>query len=63
MIKMMGDESRKLVKGVVTDVYFMRGAIQYDQMLTLPIPERLVLQEFLEERFDVEKDRPATQIY
>jgi len=54
----MKGESRTLVKSVVQLVYFMRGSIQYDDMMFRTPGEREVMEEFIEERFETEKKNP-----
>lgn len=60
-IKQMFDRLRKstndLVKDVIQLVYFMRGSIQYDAMLHMTYAERKLVQEFIEERLDVESKK------
>ena len=38
-------------------VYFMRGSIQYDDMMFRTPGERDVIQEFIESRLDVENKK------
>jgi hypothetical protein len=54
----MGAESRELVRSFISLVYFMRGSISYDQMMWRTYAERVLIKEFLEERFEEEKKNP-----
>lgn len=58
MFKRMTAEVRMLIRSVIQLVYFMRGAIQYDDMLLRTPAERQLFEEFITERFEVEKDSP-----
>lgn len=58
MLQRMGAESRELVKSFISLVYFMRGAITYDQMMWRTFAERVLIKEFLDERFEEEKKNP-----
>ena len=66
-IKQMFDrfqsESRSILNAVVNDVYYMRGSIQYKEMLDLPIPERDAITKFLKEHLENEAKKPPVQIY
>lgn len=57
MIDRMQSESRALIKSLVNLVYFMRGSISYDQMMWMTFAEREVVKDFLDERFEIEKNR------
>ena len=61
MFNRMRAEVRDLIHGVIQLVYFMRGAIQYDDMLLRTPAERQMFEEFISERFEVEKDNPFPQ--
>lgn len=51
-------DARAIIKSTVEVVYFMRGAIQYDDMMYRTAGERDIIHEFLEERMEKEKDNP-----
>jgi hypothetical protein len=55
MLQRMGAESRSLVVSMISLVYFMRGAISYDEMMWRTYAERVLIKEFLDERFEIEK--------
>lgn len=60
IIRMFGrlrKEVKTLIRSVVEMVYFMRGSIQYDDLMFRTPGERAVIQEFLDERFETEKKR------
>ena len=39
-------------------VYFMRGSIQYEDMMLRTPAERQIFEEFISERLEIEKDSP-----
>ncbi len=51
-------EAGNLVKQVVSIVYFMRGSIQYDDMMFRTPAERDVFEEFIKERMELQKKIP-----
>lgn len=51
-------EISDLISYCITLTYFMRGAIQYQQMLETTFAERELIEEFLKKRFDVEAKNP-----
>lgn len=55
MFKRMQHECQLLMKSVIYLVYYMRGAIQYNDMLQRTFIERELIREFIDERFDQEK--------
>ena len=57
MFVRLRNESRDLLKSVISLVYFMRGSIQYDDMMLMTPVERELVNEFLKDRFEQEKDR------
>ena len=58
MIEQMESESRGLIKAIISLVYFMRGSIKYDDMMWMTFGERLAIKDFLDERFEIEKNNP-----
>jgi len=54
----MRSEVRSLISHVIQLVYFMRGGIQYDDMMLRTPAERQLFEEFISERFEIEKDNP-----
>lgn len=61
MLMRMGAESRALLKSFISLVYFMRGAISYDALMWMTYAERVLVKEFLDERFEAEKKNPHPQ--
>ena len=57
-IRRIQREAEGIVKTVISLVYFMRGAISYTEMMQMSIPERRLISEFLDERFEVESKNP-----
>lgn len=57
MFVRLRNESRDLLKSVISLVYYMRGSIQYDDMMLMTPVERELVNDFLKDRFEAEKDR------
>jgi len=58
MVDGMDRESRKLLESIVSLVYFMRGAISYNDMMWMTHGEREVIKDFLDTRFETESKNP-----
>ena len=58
MIARMQKESRELLKSMLSLSYFMRGAITYDDMFWRTYAERELIKDFLDDRFEIEKNNP-----
>jgi len=56
MFNRMRAEVRTTIMNVIQLVYFMRGAIQYDDMLQRTPVERQMFEEFIEARLESQKD-------
>jgi len=56
MFTRLTKEVRIIIRNVVQLVYYMRGAIQYDDMLQRTPAEREIFEEFIAERFEAQKD-------
>jgi hypothetical protein len=54
MFEWMRKSSRALTKDLIQLVYFMRGAISYQEALLLTPGERDLMQEFISERLESE---------
>ena len=54
MFNRMNRESRQVVKSILQLVYFMRGSIQYGDMLLLSHAERDMINDFIKERLEAE---------
>lgn len=48
---------------IVELTYFMRGSIQYHDMLHMSIPERNAISEFISSHLERELKKPAYAIY
>lgn len=57
MTKSFESEVRGLYKSGIEMMYYMRGALTKDEMLTLTAFERDIIVEFLKERLDDEKKK------
>lgn len=57
MFDSMGKERKRLVKSVIQLVYFMRGSVQYDQMMNMSLIERDMINEFIEARLEAESKK------
>lgn len=57
MFQSMDNERRRLIKALVQLVYFMRGSIQYEELLNRTKMERDIMQEFIEQRLEVESKK------
>lgn len=58
MLTKMQSEARSLLTSMVSLSYFMRGAITYEDMFWRTYSERQLIKEFLDERFEIEKNNP-----
>ena len=54
MFEQMHNEQRRIMKSVIELVYFMRGSIQYDDMMKRSLIERDLITEFLNDRLEIE---------
>lgn len=59
----LSKETSGLIEHIVELTYFMRGSIQYHDMLNLSVPERIAVAEFINSRLEVELQRPRYAIY
>ena len=50
-------ESRNIIKEVLQLVYFMRGAVQYHDMLMMTYGERDLISDFIKERLEQESGK------
>lgn len=58
MFNRMRIESRGIIKDIISLVYFMRGSIQYEDMLLRTPIERELISEFISERIEIESTHP-----
>lgn len=57
MFERLDRERRLILENIIQLVYFMRGAIQYHDMLNMSQIERQAVAMFLEKRLDAEKEK------
>ena len=57
MFTRMSQERQRIIKSIIQLVYFMRGSIQYRDMLDMSLVERQAVSEFIENRLDVERGK------
>lgn len=53
----MRKETRGLLKEVISLVYFMRGSIQYRDMMTMTPVEREMISDFIKDRLEQESNK------
>lgn len=58
MFNRMRMETRGLLKEVIELVYFMRGSIQYNDMMAMTPVERELIGDFIKGRLDQERENP-----
>ena len=61
MFQQMTNERRKIVDTIVQLVYFMRGAVQYNDMFAMTLMEREAIASFIEKRLESEQKKPNPQ--
>lgn len=49
--------SRNIIETIIQLVYFMRGSVQYDDMMNRTAVERQLMAEFIEKRLDAESEK------
>lgn len=54
MFRQMTGERKRIISSVIQLVYFMRGAVQYKDMMNLTLFEREAMSDFIEHRIEVE---------
>lgn len=54
MFRNLDRSIRNLLEGVVRVVYFMRGSVQYDDIMFRTPFERQIMEEFIEKRLEAE---------
>ena len=58
MFNQMRMDVRGLLKEIISLVYYMRGSIQYEDMIMRAPVERELIGEFINDRFEQEKKNP-----
>jgi hypothetical protein len=61
MFRSMEGEAKAIVSNVIQLVYFMRGSIQYDDMMYRTPGERDLIERFISDRMEQEKDHMYPQ--
>lgn len=57
MFSGMASERRRIITSIIQLVYFMRGSIQYRDMLDMTAFERDSVMEFIEKRLETESKK------
>jgi hypothetical protein len=57
MFQQMKKDSESILNEIIHLVYFMRGSIQYHDMLLMSRFERSLIGEFIERRLEQEKEK------
>lgn len=57
MFRDLEKDRSSLIKAIITLVYFMRGSIQYRDMLNMTPVERSLIDEFITDRLEIEKTK------
>jgi hypothetical protein len=58
MFVQLQNDARRLVDAIISIVYYMRGAISYEEMMRRTPGERERFSSFLDKRFEQEKKNP-----
>ncbi|MGZ8924648.1 MAG: hypothetical protein ACXW2E_02070 [Nitrososphaeraceae archaeon] len=53
----MNKERRRILRSIIQLVYFMRGSIQYKDMLNMSLVEREEVGDFIEKRIEQESKK------
>lgn len=46
-----------IIESVISLVYFMRGSVQYNDVMSLSYYERQVMNQFIERRLEIESNK------
>lgn len=57
MFNRMGRERERIIKSIIQLVYFMRGSIQYRDMMEMSLIERNLIGDFIETRLSNESQK------
>lgn len=63
MFGRMKKDTEAIIAKVVQLVYFMRGAIQYQDMMFMSAGERDIIDQFVKDRLEAESQKPSSQQY
>ena len=61
MFARLSEDASNIVKSIIELVYFMRGAVGYEEMMNRTPGERHLIEEFIAARLEVEKKNPHPQ--
>ena len=53
----MARSRENIIESAISIVYFMRGSVQYNDILTLSYYERHVMSTFIQKRLEAEADK------
>jgi hypothetical protein len=59
----LSKETSGIIEEVIELTYYMRGSIQYSDMMMLSVPERTAVNDFIDKRFEAELKKPSYAIY
>ena len=63
-INQLRAETNDIIQQIIELTYFMRGSMQYHTLMTISVPERRMVSDFLNVRLKDElKKPPGTAIY
>lgn len=57
MFKRMDVERKRSLDEIIQLVYFMRGSVQYRDMMNMTLIERQAISEFIEKRLEAESKK------
>ena len=57
MFHNMNRVKSNIIDSAISLVYFMRGSVQYSEILRLSFYERQAISSFIEKRLEVERDK------
>lgn len=57
MFKHMTKTREIIIESVISLVYFMRGSVQYNDVMSLSYYERQVMNQFIERRLEIESNK------
>lgn len=61
MFVQMSAERKRIIQSIIQLVYFMRGSIQYHDMINMSLVERDSVEEFIEKRLEQEAKKMYPQ--
>jgi hypothetical protein len=54
----MSNDRKRILQSIIQLVYFMRGSIQYKDMMNMSLVERESVSDFIEKRLEQESKKP-----